>query len=171
MKARPEFVSIGIIARAHGVRGEVQIIPMTDDLQQFKTFKQIYLMMDKRERKLINIERARIQNDKVILKFEGIDNRTDAAALKDTQIDKRFDPSAPLLPDEYYIFDLIGLAVKTTENQLLGEIAEVLTFPASDVYVVQNGTEEYLIPAIKDVIKQIDLEAGIMRIQPIEGLF
>jgi len=170
MKERPEFVSIGIVARAHGIRGEVQVNPTTDDLQQFKTFKQIYLKIYKGERKLLKVERARIQNDKAILKFEGIDNRTDAADLKNSRIEKQFDPHVPLLPDEYYIFDLIGLAVKTTENRLLGEIIEVLTLPANDVYVVKNGTEEYLIPAIKNVIKQIDLEAGIMRIQPIEGL-
>jgi 16S rRNA processing protein RimM len=171
MKERPEFVSIGIVARAHGIRGEVQVSPVTDDLQQFKTLKQVYLKIYKGERQLLKIERARIQNDKVILKFEGIDNRTDAADLKDSRIEKQFDPYVPLLPDEYYIFDLIGLVVKTTENRLLGEIAEVLTLPANDVYVVQNGTEEYLIPAIKDVIKQVDLEAGIMLVQPIDGLF
>jgi 16S rRNA processing protein RimM len=170
MKERPEFVAIGNVARAHGIKGEVQVNPLTDELQQFKTLQQVYLRSNKGERELLKVERARVQNDKVILKFEGIDNRTDAADLKDSRIEKQFDPDVPLLPDEYYIFDLIGLVVKTTENRLLGEITEVLTLPANDVYVVQNGAKEYLVPAIKDVIKQVDLDAGTLLIQPIDGL-
>jgi 16S rRNA processing protein RimM len=170
MKARPEFVSIGIITRAHGTRGEVQVNPITEELQQFKTIKQIYLKMYQGERKLLNIEYASIGNNKVILKLAGINDRTEAANLKGSLIEKHFDLGATLFPDEYYIFDLIGLNVKTTENRWLGEITEVLSLPANDVYVVQNGTAEYLIPAIKDVIKAIDLEAEIMLIHPIEGL-
>ncbi|MCU0643066.1 MAG: ribosome maturation factor RimM [bacterium] len=170
MKARPEFVSIGIVTKPHGTRGEIQVNPITEELQQFKTIKQVYLKMSQGERAVFTIEYASIRNDKVVLKLEGINNRTDADNLKGSLIEKHFDLSATLLSDEYYIFDLIGLNVKTADNRWLGKITEVLSLPANDVYVVQNGTEEYLIPAIKDVIKFIDLEAEIMLIQPIEGL-
>lgn len=170
MKKRPEFVSIGIIARPHGIKGEVQVNPITDDLQQFKTVTHVYLSMGEEERKRYKIENVSIKKDKAVLKFEGIDDRTAATILKGALLERHFDQYEPLLPDEYYIFDLIGLNVKTTENSWLGTVTEVLTFPANDVYVVQNGTTEYLIPAIKDVIKAIDLETETMLIQPIEGL-
>ena len=72
--------------------------------------------------------------------------------------------------DEYYIFDLIGLKVKTADNPCLGEVTDVLTLPANDVYVVRDGSKEYLIPAIKDVIKKIDLDQEYILIEPIDGL-
>lgn len=170
MKERPDFISIGIVAKAHGTRGEVQVNPTTDVLSQFKTIKQVYLKMPQRERRTLIIEHARIKNDKIILKLAGIDNRTEAADLKGSLIEKHFDSAEQLPPDEYYVFDLIGLKVKTTANLWLGEITEVLSLPANDVYVVQSGATEYLIPAIKDVVKQIDLDAGMIVIQPLEGL-
>lgn len=170
MKERPEFVSIGIITKAHGIKGELLVIPITEDPPQFEKLKNISIKSVKEERKSFAIERVRIGTNGIILKLHGIDDRNSALALKGYYIDKRLDECEPLTPDEYYIFDLIGLEVRTTDNRSIGEVKEVLTLPANDVYVVMNGTREFLIPAIKDVVKNVDLENEVILIEPIDGL-
>jgi 16S rRNA processing protein RimM len=85
-------------------------------------------------------------------------------------IEKRSEDIEDLPADEYFIFDLVGLNVFTTANQLLGKIKDVLSHSANDIYVVQGESKEYLIPAIKSVVLKIDLEKEIVLIEPIEGL-
>lgn len=170
MKQRPEFIVIGIIARAHGLKGEVLVEPMTDELHQFKKIKHLYLRLGDEQRKLFSVQRARIKNDQVILKLTDIDDRNSADVLQGSQIERSMDECEALSPNEYYVFDLIGLKVKTTANQWLGEVTDVLTLPANDVYVITAGSRELLIPAIKDIVKKIDLEAAVMIIEPIDGL-
>jgi len=170
MKKRPEFISIGIISRAHGVKGEIAIAPITDELEQFKTLKVISIKDRKDERKVFTIEWVHIEPKRIILKLDGINNRNQALELKGLYIDKHFDESVELPPGEYYIFDLVGLMVRTKDNPCLGEVIDVLALPANDVYVVSDGSKEYLIPAIKDVIKKIDLEEQYILIEPLEGL-
>lgn len=170
MKKRPEYVSIGIITKASGLKGEVVVIPITDELQQFEKLKRISIKDQNGERKSFIIERARLISHRFIIKFENINDRDSALTLKGLYIDKRSTECEALPPDEYYIFDLIGMKVKTTEDVWLGEITEVLTLPANDVYVIQDGSDEYLIPAIKDVIKKVDLEQEYILIEPLDGL-
>lgn len=159
-----------MIVKAHGIKGEVVVIPITDELQQFEKVKQVSLQDHQGRRKFFAIERVKVAPDRIIIKFENIDDRDSALELKGWYIDKLSDECEALPADEYYIFDLIGLKVMTTANVWLGEIIDVLSLPANDVYVVQDGANEYLIPAIKAVIKKVDLEQEHILIEPLEGL-
>jgi 16S rRNA processing protein RimM len=170
MKKRPEYVSIGIIARAHGVKGEVIVDPFSDEIDQFAKLKSISIKDPKGECRSFNVERARISTNRIIIKLENINDRDAALALKGSYLDKHLSEFETLPANEYYIFDLIGLKVKTTDDVWLGEIVDVLTLPANDVYVIQDSLNEYLIPAIKDVIKKVDLEHGYILIEPMDGL-
>lgn len=170
MKQRPEFLLIGKIRDAHGIKGEISVIPITEDLDQFKTLKQISIQDTHGNRISLAIERARFQNNRVILKLATIDDRTAAEQLRGCYIEKRGEECPALGGDEFYIFDLIGLPVRTTDNTWLGKLVDVMTLPANDVFVVQNDSREYLIPAIKSVIKSIDLEQELIIIEPIDGL-
>ena len=170
MKKRPEFISIGIISRAHGVGGGLVVVPITDELEQFKSLKNISIKDRKDERKFFTIKWVNIEAKRIILNLEGINNRNQAQELKGLYIDIHFDESVELPSDEYYIFDLIGLNVRTKDNHCLGKVIDVLTLPANDVYVVSDGSKEYLIPAIKDVIKKVDLEEEHIIIEPLDGL-
>lgn len=170
MNKRPEYVSIAIISRAHGVKGEIVVIPISDEIQQFEKLKSISISDQKGERNSFNIERARVTTNRIIIKLKNIDDRDAALALKGFYLDKHSSECETLPADEFYIFDLIGLKVKTTDDVWLGEIIDVLTLPANDVYVIQDGSNEYLIPAIKDVIKKVDLEHEYILIEPMDGL-
>lgn len=170
MKERPKFVSIGIIGKPHGVKGSIIVVPITDELEQFKTLTTISIKDQKGERQAFAFEWINIKSNSIILKLEGINDRNQALSLKGLYLDKYFDENEQLPADEYYIFDLIGLKVITMDNTCLGEVVDVLTLPANDVYIVSDGAKEYFIPAIKDVIKKIDLEEQYILIEPIDGL-
>ncbi|UCE06844.1 MAG: 16S rRNA processing protein RimM [bacterium] len=170
MRKRPEFISIGIITKAYGVKGELMVIPITDEPQQFERLKNISIKYQTGEREFFPIEKVRVKPNRIILKLTGINERNQALTLKGLYVDKHLDECKDLPPDEYYIFDLIGMNVKTTDNLWLGEVTDVLTLPANDVYVINDGSKEYLIPAIKDVIKKVNLEDKYILIEPLDGL-
>ncbi len=170
MKERPEFISIGIITKAHGIKGEVLVSSLTDNPEQFEKLKHVFVAQENENRSEISIQRVRGKNDRFIIKFNGVDNRNQAESLQKCLIEKRLDDVDELPADEYYIFDLMDLKVYTTDFQLLGRIKDVLSLSANDVYVVQGENKEYLIPAIKSVVKKVDLEKEIVLVEPIEGL-
>ena len=170
MKKRPEFVSIGYISKAHGVRGEVIVIPITDDPEQFLEPMEFFLLKKDNSRDKIKFERVRERNGKFIIKLLQIDDRNAAETLHGCYIQRRMEKTPTLEDDEFYIFDLIGLCVKTIDGRYIGEITDVLTMPANDVYVVRANSREILIPAIKDVVKKVDLENELVLIEPMDGL-
>jgi len=172
MKLRPDFITIGAVTRVHGVRGEVIVSPITDDVQQFFRFQKIYLYSSSNgRRKTVDIECVKRKKNLLIIKFKNIDDRNQAQELKGALVEKQFDDAEALADDEYYVFDLIGLTVKTVDDHIVGKLRDVLSLPANDVYVVfDEQNREYLIPAIKDIIKSIDLERQEIIIDPIEGL-
>ena len=165
-----EFISIGIVIKAHGIKGEVQITPLTDEPVIFFDLYSIYLNING-NRKNCAIEKVRLTHNKIILKFENINDRSAAQNLKGALLEIKRTDLRELSDNEYFIFDLIGLKVKSLTGELIGELKNVLNLPANDVYVVNNGVNEFLIPAIKDVIKRVDLDKGEMIIDPIDGLF
>ncbi len=106
----------------------------------------------------------------VALSFQGIDDRDEAALLRNSviAIPKNMLPALP--EGEYLVDDVQGITVRTTAGTVVGVIEEVLTTGSNDVYVVRDRGREYLIPAIRDVIKQIDIKGRTMTIDPMDGL-
>ncbi|NOZ61192.1 MAG: 16S rRNA processing protein RimM [Calditrichaeota bacterium] len=170
MKPRPEFVSIGYVSRAHGIKGEVAVFPITDDPEQFMRPMEFFLSDDQDSRERIVIERVRARKGSFIVKIRGINDRNAAEEICHRYLQRRLSDDENLAQDEYFIFDLIGLTVKTIDGVDLGIIADVLVLPANDVYVVRKNSREILIPVIKSVVKRVDLENEVVYIEPMEGL-
>lgn len=169
MHQKNDFISIGAVIKAHGISGEILIIPFTDELEQFNSIDKVFLNLNAR-RKIYAVKKVRLTDNKIILKLEGIDDRTTAQSLKGALIERKLADLRKLSDNEYFIFDLIGLEVKDVAGEYLGELTDVLTLPANDVYIIKSGEKELLIPAIKEVIKHIDLNRREMIINPIDGL-
>jgi len=165
-----DFISIGVVVNAQGIKGEVKVYPLTDEPEQFDELEFLYLT-NKGERNLYPVEFVRLNKNIIILKLTGINDRTTAENLKNFLIQRKISDLRPLAENEYYVFDLIGLKVITISGEKLGQIVDVLSNPANDIYVVSDEKKEYYVPAIKDVVKTIDLDAGVMMIDPIDGLF
>ena len=165
-----KYLEIGQIVNTFGIKGQVKVKPFTDDIKKFEKLKEIYIEK-KNELKLFQIEKVNYSKNMVILKLKGIETPEEAEKLRNSyiKIDRK---NAKKLPEgTYYIADLIGLDVYTDENKLLGKLDYIYNAGSSDIYVVKDEQgKEILLPAIKDVLKQVDLKNGKIIVHIIEGL-
>lgn len=162
-----DYIQIGKIVNTHGIKGHVKVIPLTDDNKRFEALEKIYLEGTDEE---FQIEKVWYNKTFVMLKFKGYDNINDVIRLKDRLILIHKSDAVELPEDTYFIHELIGIEVYTTAGVKLGAITKVLQPGANDVYVVKNEEKEYLIPAVKQFVKKVDLHDRKIIIEPIEGL-
>ena len=162
-------LEIGQIVNTFGIKGEVKVVPFTDDISRFDDLEKVYVKT-KKESKLYKVENARYHKNMVLLKFEGINNPEDAETLKNSFLEVDREDAIPLEEGTYFIVDLIGLDVFTVDGEKVGVVKDVLQHAINDVYVVNNGEKEYLIPSIEKFVPTIDLEANKMIINPIKGM-
>ncbi|CCZ18493.1 MAG: ribosome maturation factor RimM [Clostridium sp.] len=165
-----KYLEIGQIVNTFGIKGQVKIVPFTDDITRFDELKEIYVEK-KNELKLFQIEQVNYKKNMVILKLKGIETVEEAEKLRNCylKIDRK---DAKKLPkDTYFIVDLLGLDVYTDEGKLLGKVDDIYNAGSSDIYVVKDELgKQILLPAIKDVLKEVDLENQKIIVHLIKGL-
>jgi 16S rRNA processing protein RimM len=170
MTERHRWIEAGAVLRPHGIRGEV-IVDLKRDLIEFVTAGcELRVTSRKGEESRLEVELAREHRGRLIVKFKTFETRDDAEALRAFAVWMTREQIGPLEPDRWFVQDIVGIAVLTDEGEHLGEIAEVLSMPANDVYVVIGERGEILLPAIEEVIREVDLEQGTMLVHLIEGL-
>lgn len=162
-----DYIKVGKIVNIHGVRGCVKCVPLTDEIERFDELEYIVTEKDNIKR---NIQGVWYKKGMVYLTLEGITTVDEATAFRDTYISITEEQKRILPEDTYYIFDLEGLEVYSTKGEHLGYIKAVYQTGANDVYEVKNGEKTYLIPAIKEVVREVDIENGRAVINVIEGL-
>ena len=165
-----KYLEIGQIVNTFGIKGQVKIVPFTDDITRFDELKEIYVEK-KNELKLFQIEQVNYKKNMVILKLKGIETVEEAEKLRNCylKIDRK---DAKKLPkDTYFIVDLLGLDVYTDEGKVLGKVDDIYNAGSSDIYVVKDELgKQILLPAIKDVLKEVDLENKKIIVHLIKGL-
>ena len=161
----PEFINVGRIVAAWGLKGEVKVQVATDFPERFAPGNVLYL-----NRCPLEIERSRTYKGLLLVKFAAVDSIEDASKLIKQDLAVPVSMLRRLPEGEYYTFQLIGLDVQNTGGRHLGRIEDIVTTESNDVYVVKSERGEMLIPAIEDVVKRIDLERGVVIIEEIEGL-
>lgn len=165
-----DLFRIGSVSTTHGVHGEVKVYPTTDDPGRYKKIKEVILDNGK-EKKTAHIEQTKFFKQMVIVKFKECNSMDEAEKLRGYELYVTREHAIPLKKNEYYIADLIGMKVMTDEGSELGIIDDVLQTGANDVYVVkQPSGKEVLLPAIKDCILTVDVEAGLMEAHVLDGL-
>ena len=167
-----KFLQIGKIVNTHGVRGELKVIPLTDDPKRFDKLKWAYISQDLSENmEKYNVEKVKYHKNFVYLKFKEITSLNDGEKFKNSYIiiDKK--DAIPLPEGSFFICDLVGIDVFEESGQALGKLKEVLKTGSNDVYIVkdQNGNE-ILIPALKTVVKDVSVENKKMVVNLPEGL-
>lgn len=146
------------------------VVPLTDDPQRFLKLEKVTVSKDNISKQFF-VERAREFKGKVLLKLKEVDGPEEAKELTGGFIEIERDQLVRLPQGNYFIFDIMGLEVVTTTGERIGTIKEVISLPANDLYLVEGEEKLYLVPAIKQVVKGIDLKEKKMIIQPMEGLF
>ena len=148
------MIRVGQVAGAYGTEGAVKVIPLTDFDDRFSTGAA--LVLEGCERK---VEWSRPGHPGLVVKLGGIDNRTMADLFRGRYLEVPDDAGRVLGEGRYYHHQVVGLPVQTGSGQPLGTIAEVLERPANDVWVSREGSIEHLIPATRDAVIEVDLEA------------
>jgi len=166
------WVVIGEITRPHGVRGAVKVVPHTDYPQRFDSLAEVYVVADDSEPELMSFSLVSKQTDQLICRIGGASSRDAAEKLRGKLLLVPREEAVQLPPGHFYIFDLVGLAVYTEDGQHLGRLKEVLQPGANDVYIVEpaDGEGEILLPAIKDVVLDVDLLGGRMLVRLLPGM-
>ena len=157
------FLPAGEIVNTHGIRGEVRVLPWADSPDFLLGFKNLYIDGEK-----MPVQSSRVQKTCVLVKFKGVDTVEAAALLrgKTVQIARK---DVKLDKGTFFVADLVGLSARDQDGRIIGTVAEVLSMPKNDVYIVR-GEGEYMIPAVKDYVKSIDVEKGEMEVFVIEGM-
>ncbi|MBO4416066.1 MAG: 16S rRNA processing protein RimM [Lachnospiraceae bacterium] len=161
---------VGVITSPHGIAGEINVFPTTDDINRFKTLKKIYIDTG---RELIpgNIESVKFFKGMVILGLDTVPDRNTAEKLrkKDLLIDR--EDAVPLEEGEYFICDLIGFDVVTDEGEQLGQLEDVIQTGANDVYSVRCADgSELLIPVTDECVLNIDTDGSKILVHLLPGL-
>lgn len=158
---------VGRIAKPHGVRGEVQVEIRTDE-PDVRFRAGITLLMDDTS---ITIESAKVHGKYLLVKFQDFDTRNDVESLRNRLLEIEVNPSdRPSAADEYYDYQLVGLEVRMATGKI-GVVKEVLHLPAQDVLVVQSEDIEHLIPFVKEIVTEVNIDEAYVVIDPPPGLF
>lgn len=160
-----KFLEAGQIVNTHGIKGEVKIVPWCDTPDFLCDFDDLYI-----DGKPFEVQLCRVHKGNVIAKLAGINDIDSAIALKNKIVS--IDRSDVELPEgRHFIADLIGLEVRDADTgEVYGIIDDVLTPPASEVYVVKGNAKEYMIPAVDEFVIKTDVDAGYVLVRLIEGM-
>ncbi|MDN3025145.1 ribosome maturation factor RimM [Streptomyces sp. S.PB5] len=159
------------IGRAHGIKGEVTVEVRTDE-PELRLAPGAVLLTDPAATGPLTIETGRVHSGRLLLRFEGVKDRTAAEALRNTLLIAEIDPEElPEEEDEYYDHQLIDLDVVTKDGVEVGRITEISHLPSQDLFIVERSDgSEVMIPFVEEIVTEIDLEEQRAVIDPPPGL-
>jgi len=165
-----DLIAIGRISKPIGTRGEVKISLLTDDKRRFEKLPAVWLGYDAAKVEWKKILKVRIDIKQVVLGFHGIETIEEAEKLKDLYLFVPKEEAVELESGNYFVDDVIGCEVVTEEQTNVGTITDLLSLPMNDIWVVKKGVKEILIPAVKAIIRQVDVEKKRITIHALDGL-
>jgi len=164
-----EHIRIGKIVNTHGNRGALRVYPLTDYPERFSRMTKVMVALEDRLTEY-HLEQVTFHKKFVIIRFQEIQDMNQALELKNGFLVIDRGDLTPLPKDNYYIFDLIGMEVFDLCGDRLGALTDVIRTGANDVYVVETGTKPLLLPALKQVVLNIDVPGRRMVVKTPEGL-
>ncbi len=164
------LITIGKVLKPHGVKGEIKVEPLTDHPDRFRKLKRVFLVSSRKEQKECRIKAVRYLDRDPLLLLEGYDAPETVKGFNGWLVQVPEEEAIPLPEGHYYWFELIGMDVWSEAGERLGKIIDIFQTGSNDVYVMKAGKREIYLPAIKEVVKQVDRKAKRMVIHVLEGL-
>ena len=165
-----KYLEIGQIVNTFGIKGMVKVKPFTDDIKRFDRLEKVYIEKQKVKEEY-EIEEVKYHKEIVLIKFKGIENPEQANLLRNCYLLVNREDEEPLEKGRYYIVDMIGLEVYTEEGNLLGNLEDIFNTGSNDIYVVKDELgKQILLPAIKEVIKSVDMDNRKIIVHLLPGL-
>jgi 16S rRNA processing protein RimM len=165
-----DLIAVGRIAKPIGTRGEVKILPLTNVWQRFDNLAAVRIGRDSAHVEEKMVLSRRIDAKQVILQLSGIESIEDAERIKDFYLFIQKKDMVTLQKGTYFVDEVIGCEVITEGHVSVGVVTDLFSLPANDVWIVKKDSKEILIPAVKEIIRQVDLEHKRITIHAIEGL-
>ena len=164
-------LEIGQIVNTFGIKGFVKVNPFVDDVLRFDDLEKVYLKRNK-ELKEMEVEEVKYHKNMVLIKFKGIDRVEDAELLRNSYLEVDRENAIELEDGEYFIADLLGIDVYTEEGETLGKLEDIFNTGSNDIYVVKSEDgKQLLLPAISEVIKEINIQEGKIIVDISQGVF
>lgn len=172
MRLEEWSLMVGEIVAPFGIKGEAKVRLSTDFPDRFARLRQVCLRLPDGTMRLWDVETARHHKEQVLLKLKGVNRIEDVEPLRNAQVLVRASEAVRLPANEYYIHDLLGCEVVTEAGRLLGPLTNVLRGDARahDVYVIGEGKAEILLPAVREVVREVDLQSRRIVVAPTPGL-
>lgn len=163
-------LEIGQIVNTFGIKGFVKVNPFVDDISRFDELKKVYIKKQKVLKEL-EVQEVKYHKNMVLLKFKDIDTVEEAENLRNSYLEVDRENAIDLEEGTYFIADLLGLEVITDEGKTLGKLEDIFNTGSNDIYVVKDELgKQILLPAISEVIKEIDIEGKKILVHLLEGL-
>lgn len=159
------FLSIGTVLSTWGNRGALRLAPAARDVSRFKRLREVWI-----GQRAFTVQNARPHKGAVVLELEQIQNMNEAETLVGSDVLVKEQDAIRPEEGEYFIHDLVGLAVYTDRDRLVGKLTRVIQGSAQDIYEVQGPFGEVLVPATQSIVLKVDLEARRMQIFDLPGL-
>ncbi|MEW5925219.1 MAG: ribosome maturation factor RimM [Candidatus Zixiibacteriota bacterium] len=171
MNNKPDYIVVGRFGRPKGVSGEIYVIPISDNPERFQKSGSFWMESEAGWKK-VELVLIQFASGKPVVKIEGIDSPEQAKSLTNGYLYIKGTDLGELPDGAYYHFDLIGCRVVDTGGTKLGELVAVEEFPANDVWVILDGNgKRKSFPAVRQFIKNVDIENKLIEINPPEGIF
>ncbi|WP_099203632.1 ribosome maturation factor RimM [Miniphocaeibacter massiliensis] len=162
-----ELIKVGYITNTHGIKGDIKIYPLTDYPERFDEKIDFYIEDEKTK---VKIKKTRLHRGLVYVKLEGYNNINEVLKFKDKYIYINEEDRLELPEDIYYISDLVGMEI-IDGDKLIGVVKEVMSNQANDIYICEDkNKKEFMIPAVKEFIKNVDIKNGKIYTELIEGI-
>ena len=167
-----ELIPVGRISGTHGIRGQLKLHSYSGNLDSLQSVGQVILRAESGIQQAVTIRRAAYHSGKILLTLAGLDDINQALGLVGHELCLRRDQFPATDDGEYYWQDLLGLLVVTDNGYELGKLTDIMETGANDVYLIKKPAtgKEYLIPAIADVIRDVDLALKVMTVTPLDGM-
>ena len=171
-----EYFQIGVIASTHGLKGEVNVFPTTQDADRFLDLKKVILDTGREGKRELTVEKVRFNKKFVIVKFKEFNDINEVERFRQRPLIVKREDAIALEEGEYYLADLEGMKIVDEDGKELGILKQVIQTGANDVYEmkrtdVEGDADTVMIPGIKECVKNIDIENMIMTIHVMDGLF
>jgi 16S rRNA processing protein RimM len=169
-----KWFNVGKIVNTHGIKGEVRVVSKTDFAEErYKPGNSLFLFLPQSKEPIeLIVKTHRLHKNFDLLTFEGYENVNEVEKLRDGVLKVPEAQLGALDEGEFYFHEIVGCLVFTVHGEEIGEVIEILTPGANDVWVIKpkNGGRDILIPYIEQIVKKVDIKEKIILIEPMEGL-
>ena len=166
-----DLFPIGRIVRPHGVKGKIKVEYFGKDTSRFPPCREVFIEDSTGKVRSYRILEAIPQPPRLIIKLEGIEKIEEVEPLRGKEVLIKRETLPSLNEGEYYWMDILGMGVETEEGKRIGKVKEIFPTGANDIYVVEGKNKEIFLPATEEVIQRVDLEARVIKVVRLEGLW